>query len=136
MTRETKLMSGIIIVTLPSIMYGGYFLLTILNGEMEALGLTDFQKAMFRAGHAHAGVLTILSLLAQIFADHARLAGGWRWLSRISFPTGALLISGGFFAAAAGAGSTKVNDLVVLIYLGIGVLATGMITLGIGLIRK
>ncbi len=136
MTRDTKLMSGIIIVSLPTIMYGGYFLLTILNGEMEALGLTDFQKAMFRAGHAHAGVLTILSLLAQIFTDHTRLAKGWRWLSRVSFPAGALLVSGGFFGSAAGAGLTKANDLIVLIYLGIAVLAAGMITLGIGLIRK
>ena len=89
MTRDAKLMAGIILISLPSIMYGGYFLLTILNGEMEALGLTDFQKAMFRAGHAHAGVLTLLSLIAQIFVDHAKLSKGWGWLSRVAFPTGA-----------------------------------------------
>ena len=136
MTRDAKLMAGIILISLPSIMYGGYFLLTILNGEMESLGLTDFQKAMFRAGHAHAGVLTLLSLIAQIFVDHAKLSKGWGWLSRVAFPTGALLVSGGFFAAAGGEGLTRANGWIGLIYLGVAVLAAGMVTLGIGLIKK
>ena len=69
MTTETKKTSGIIILTVPTIVYGGYFLLTILSGQHGELGLTDFQKSMFRAGHAHAGVLVILALVAQLFVD-------------------------------------------------------------------
>ena len=39
-------------------------MLKILSGQAN-LPLTDFQKSMFRAGHAHAGVLVILAILAQ-----------------------------------------------------------------------
>jgi hypothetical protein len=55
MTSLTKLFCGIILLTVPTIQYGGYFLLTILSGKSN-LPLTDFQKSMFRAGHVHAGV--------------------------------------------------------------------------------
>ncbi len=47
-----------------------FFLLGLLSGQYEELQLTEFQKAMFRAGHAHAGVLVILSLVAQLFVEH------------------------------------------------------------------
>jgi hypothetical protein len=51
MTRETKKTSGFILLTVPSIIYGGYFLHTILSGQQEYLALTNFQKSMFRAGN-------------------------------------------------------------------------------------
>jgi hypothetical protein len=37
--------------------------------------LTQFQQAFARAGHAHAGVLVILSLVVQLYADTAALEG-------------------------------------------------------------
>jgi hypothetical protein len=61
MTRITKKISGFILLSVPTIIYGGYFLLTALSGQQEHLQLTDFQKSMFRAGHAHAGVLLIIT---------------------------------------------------------------------------
>lgn len=97
MTNESRKMSGFILLSVPSIIYGGYFLLSVLSGEQEQLQLTDFQKAMFRAGHAHAGVLVILSLVAQIFADYAALSKMWLWITRFLFPISAIVISFGFF---------------------------------------
>ena len=82
----TKKICGIILLTIPSIIYGGYFLLMVLSGQEAELELTSFQQSMFRAGHAHAGVLVILSLVAQVLTDHANLSKGWEWLVRISFP--------------------------------------------------
>jgi hypothetical protein len=47
-------------IVLPTVMYGGYSLLQLLNrGDV----LTPLQASLFRAGHAHAGVLTLMSLL-------------------------------------------------------------------------
>ena len=135
MTAEARKMSGFILLTMPSIIYGGYFLLTILSGQQESLGLTDFQKSMFRAGHAHAGVLVILSLLIQLFADHLPLSKLWVWTVRISFPLSAVLISLGFFASAMGQNVSAPNKLIGILYFGIGVLIFGMVTIGIGLIR-
>lgn len=90
MTNEARKISGYILLSVPTIIYGGYFLLTVLSGQQEHLQLTDFQKSMFRAGHAHAGVLVILALVAQLFADHASLSNRWKWFARLSFPISAL----------------------------------------------
>ena len=91
---------------------------------------------MFRAGHAHAGVLVILGLLVQLFADHVELSNGWKWIARLAVPIGALFISMGFFAAATGDQITKPNGLIAILYVGIAILILGLITLGVGLIRK
>ena len=96
MTNETRKISGYILFSVPTIIYGGYFLLSVLSGQHEELALTDFQKSMFRAGHAHAGVLVILALLVQLFADHVTLSNTWKWLARLSFPISAITISLGF----------------------------------------
>jgi Ni,Fe-hydrogenase I cytochrome b subunit len=135
MTKETKTMSGVILLSIPSIAYGGYFLLGVLSGNYPELELTGFQQAMFRAGHAHAGVLVILSLIAQIFCDHAKLSDAWKWVARVTLPASALLISGGFFAAAGSPGSTEPNAMIFILYLGIAVLVAGLVVLGVGLLR-
>ena len=132
----TKKICGIILLTIPSIIYGGYFLLMVLSGQEAELELTPFQQSMFRAGHAHAGVLVILSLVAQVLTDHANLCKGWEWLVRISFPLSAIAVSGGFFAAAIGDQLTRPNGMIVILYAGMVLLAVGLVTLGIGLIRE
>jgi hypothetical protein len=136
MTNEARKMSGIILCTVPTIVYGGYFLLTILSGNEDELHLTEFQKAMFRAGHEHAGVLVILSLIAQYYTDHASLSDIWKWISRISYPLAAIVISMGFFFSAIGDQLTKPNGLIFLLYIGMAILTLGLFTLGIGLVRN
>lgn len=121
---------------MPTIEFGGYFLINVISGREEDLALTDFQEAMFRAGHAHAGVLVILALVALILSDYARLNNASMWVARIGFPLSSILISGGFFAAATGNQLTQPNDLIIILYVGVFVLAISLITLGIGLIRK
>ena len=136
MTFEAKLMCGIILMTIPGIQFGGYFLLKVLTGGHKRLELNDFQKSMFRAGHAHAGVLVILSLICQLLTDQAALSPTLAWLVRAGVPSSALLISGGFFFSAMGKGVTKPNGLISLIYLGIVVLALSLVMLGVGLLRS
>lgn len=136
MSSKTKILCGIILITVPSIQYGGYFLLQVLSGKYPDLELTEFQISMFRAGHAHAGVLIIFSLLAQILSDHAKLGKIFEWTERLGFPSSALLISGGFFAGAIGSGVTEPTRGIALLYVGVFVLAYSLITLGIGLIRN
>lgn len=133
MTSIAKLMSGIIILTVPTIAYGGYFLLTILAGY-DKTALTDFQKAMFRAGHAHAGVLVLLSLIAQVLLDNVQLNAGMVLALRIAFPLAAILVSGGFFASAIGQGLTQPNGFITILYVGALLLVASLIVTGIALI--
>jgi hypothetical protein len=136
MSYLTKLMCGIILLTVPTIQFGGYFLLQILSGRQAGLGLNEFQKAMFRAGHAHAGVWVIFSLVAQVLVDHAALPKGLEWLVRIGFPLAAILVSAGFFGAASGKDVQQPTQLIVLVYAGALLLAAAVLTLGIGLLRN
>lgn len=135
MTPEAKKTSGIIILTVPSIIYGGYFLLSVLSGQQNQLELTDFQKSMFRAGHAHAGVLVIFALIAQIFTDYATLSSPIKWMVRVAFPLSAILVSLGFFAGAIGKNIVQPTDLIGILYTGMAILTLALATLGLGLVR-
>jgi hypothetical protein len=63
MTREARLMSGIILITVPTIQYGGYFLLTSLMSKGSGYMENPLRQNFFRAGHAHAGVIVTLAHL-------------------------------------------------------------------------
>jgi hypothetical protein len=83
MTREARLLSGIILITIPTIQYGGYFLLTSLMNKGSGYMDNPLRQNFFRAGHAHAGVIVILSLVCQILADAAMLPTPLLWFDRI-----------------------------------------------------
>jgi hypothetical protein len=55
------------------------------------------RQNFFRAGHAHAGVIVILSLVCQMLADAAVLPSPLLWVVRIGVPLAAILFSSGFF---------------------------------------
>ena len=67
MTREARLMSGIILITVPTIQYGGYFLLTSLMNKGSGYMENSLRQNFFRAGHAHAGVIVILASCVRFF---------------------------------------------------------------------
>src|SRR5207249_370056 len=83
MTREARMISGIILITVPTIQYGGYFLLTSLMNKSSGYMENPLRQNFFRAGHAHAGVIVILSLVCQILADSAVLPSPLVWVVRI-----------------------------------------------------
>jgi hypothetical protein len=135
MTREARLLSGIILITVPTIQYGGYFLLTSLTDKSSGYTENPLRQNFFRAGHAHAGVIVILSVVCEILADAAVLPVSVCWLVRIGMPLSAILISGGFFFSMAPPAATQPNGAVSLIYVGAVILAASVLTLAIGLIR-
>jgi hypothetical protein len=93
MTREARLLSRIILITVPTIQYGGYFLLTSVMDKGSGYMENPLRQSFFRAGHAHAGVNVILSLVGQMFADAAVLPSPLIWFVRIGVPLAAILIS-------------------------------------------
>jgi hypothetical protein len=129
------MMSGIILITVPTIQYGGYFLLTSLMNKGSGYMDNPLRQNFFRAGHAHAGVIVILSLICQVLADGAALPTSLLWLVRIAVPLAAILISSGFFFSVLEPGATQANGAVFLIYAGAVVLAVGVVSLGVGLLR-
>jgi hypothetical protein len=134
MNRDARLMSGILLITVPTIQYGGYFLLRLFSGQMPGMKPSPLQTSFFRAGHAHAGVLVILSLICQMFVEHAALGPGFAWLVRIAVPLAAILIPLGFFLSVTFT-PDRPNEWIWPLYAGALVLAISVVVLGIGLIR-
>jgi len=134
-SRDAKLMCGITLLTVPTIMYGGVTLLGILTDGTAGLAPSDLeleetQWALWRAGHAHAGVLTILSLVIQVLLDAARLSLSMKWTARVTAPLGGVAISGGFFGVA------FISAFQWLLYFGAFSLVVTLLLTGIGLLRN
>ncbi|HKD53234.1 MAG TPA: hypothetical protein VKB72_03370 [Steroidobacteraceae bacterium] len=133
LSRDARLVSAITLLVVPTIMYGGWTLLGLLtHGTVVArpnIRLDETQWALWRAGHAHAGVWTILSLLLQIFLDSARLSVAAKWLARICAPLAAVFLSAGFFGVAVSVSFRW------LIYLGVLSMVTALLLTVLGLIR-
>ena len=81
-----KLFTVIVLISLPTVMYGGYALLELLSKEK----LTEFQRTYFRAGHAHAGVLLVMTLATLAVLNGTEFGDGARWVACILLAAGVL----------------------------------------------
>ena len=90
-----RLFSIISWIALPTVMFGGYSLLGLMGRSNS--WLTSFRATYFRAGHAHAGVLLILSLLYYTYLAQTTFSGGLKLAACIVLLVGLLAQSGGFF---------------------------------------
>ena len=133
LSRTSRRIAGLLLLSVTAIESGGYFLTRVSSGQET---LTEFQQSFSRAGHGHAGVLVILSLVGVILADAADLHGALGYVARLGVPLGAVLMPLGFFLSSSTPGATEPNGLVVLLWLGALSLAVGVVTLGIGLLRS
>ena len=131
MSAESASTAGVLLLTLVAVAWGGSFLLRVHHGREAA---THFQAASYRAGHAHAGVLVLLALVVQPYADAAALPGGWDRLARSGVGLAAILMPAGFFLGALGRGRTSPSRWRVLVPAGGVVLVVGVVTLGAGLL--
>jgi hypothetical protein len=133
MSPDARLMCGISLILVPTIVYGGLTILGVISngafGMPAPKNLSPSQMTFYRAGHAHAGVLTLLALFLQIALDSATLAPALIWPARVGALAAALLVSGGFFAIA------HVRALRGVLYAGAVLVAATTLTVGIGLIR-
>jgi len=135
MTYESRRLAGILLLLIPTVEFGGASILTLLindPGYME----NPLRQNLWRAGHAHAGVLLILSLVLLRYVDEAALSDGLKRLVRLAIPGAAILLPTAFFFSVLNADATRPNAVIYLAYVGAVVLAIGLVTLGIGLIRK
>ena len=94
MSRESRLTAGILLILLPAVVYGGTSILSLLIGD-PGYAQNELRQDLWRAGHAHAGVLLVLSPDA-----------------------------------------TEPNAMIYLAFVGAVSLASGVLVLGIGLVRR
>jgi hypothetical protein len=135
MSRESRMSAGILLVVLPSVMYGGLSLLGFLTRNSPGYADNPLRHDLFRAGHAHAGVYLVLSLVMLRYVDEAVLSPFWKWIARAGAPIAAILIPAAFFLSVASPTAKQPNGLMNLAYVGALFLAAAVLSLGVGLIR-
>ena len=95
LVEPIKLFAIISWVLLPTVMFGRYSLLKLKRDQNT--WLTAFRESHFRAGHAHAGVLLILSLVYYLFLGQTSFPAIAKIIASLLFLLGILAQSGGFF---------------------------------------
>jgi hypothetical protein len=80
-------------------------------------------------------VWLVLSLVALRYVDEAALSEGMRWVVRLAFPVAALLMPLAFFLSVLSPEATEPNAIINLAFVAGLLLAVGLLTLGVGLVR-
>ena len=135
MTYPSRLLAGILLIVLPTVMVGGVSILSLVIGDPTYME-NPLRQDLWRAGHAHAGVWLILALLALRYVDEANLSNVMKWLVRGSIPIAAILVPTAFFLSVLSTDATAPNALIYLAYVGAVLLAVGVLALGVGLVRR
>lgn len=134
MSNASRRLAGLLLVILPTVVFGGVSLLRLLIDD-PAYMENALRQDLWRAGHAHAGVLLILSLVALHYVDEAALSPRLKQIARQAFPVSAILLPAAFFLSVLSPEATAPNGFIYLAYAGAVVLAIGMVLLGVGLLR-
>jgi hypothetical protein len=135
LSAASRRQAGIILVVLPTVIYGGVSLLSLLIDPGGAYLRNPLRQNLWRAGHAHAGVLLVLSLLTLRYVDEATLPPGARHFVRAAVPGAAILLPLAFFVSVLSPSVEVAGPIVYLAFPGALLLAAGLLTLGVGLLR-
>src|SRR5690625_6962570 len=126
LSASAQVVAGIVLLAAISVASGGLLLTNIIQGRVE---VTDFQKAFYRSGHAHAGVLIMLGLLCLLFTETTSLTGIWPWLSRTGVLIAAILMPSVCFFSAMVSGRAKPSRWIITFRVGSIFMVAGLSSL-------
>ena len=137
MSRESRMLAGILLVVLPSDDLRRPNSPRFCAQPEILPGYNDnpLRHDLWRAGHAHAGVYLVLSLVMLRYVDEAVLSPFWKWLARTGAPIAAIMIPAAFFLSVVSPTAKEPNGLINLAYIGALFSAAAVLRLGVGLIR-
>ena len=127
-----RLFSIISWIALPTVMFGGYSLLGLL--ARDNAWLTPFRATYFRAGHAHAGVLLVLSLVYYSYLAQTTFSDSLKLAACIVLVVGILAQSGGFFLHMLAGKPGRYSAGTLMTISGALLLALAALLLAVGLI--
>ncbi|MEU8007343.1 hypothetical protein AB0B66_39800 [Catellatospora sp. NPDC049111] len=134
MSHATLLTAGILLITVSTIVFGGLSLLMSIVKRIPGYLDNPVRRALWTAGHAHAGVLVIFALVALPYLDQTGYSPGTQTLVRALLVAPPIVMSLGFFLSVVRPTDTKPNKLIWLVPLGGASLVAGTLTLGLGLV--
>ncbi|MEQ4717109.1 MULTISPECIES: hypothetical protein [unclassified Nonomuraea] len=134
MSPQSLSTAGVLLITVPGVAFGGVTLLKFLMRNVPGYLDNPVRRGLWRAGHAHAGVLVLFSLVAMLYVDQASLPEGVKALTRALIVAAPILMPLGFFLSVVRPSDTKPSRLIWLTVAGGVCLAVGTLTLGVGLL--
>jgi len=75
MVPESRRLAGILLILVPAVGFGGANLLSMIVGQTPGYLDNPLRQDLWRAGHAHAGIMLILALVLLRYVDETRLMG-------------------------------------------------------------
>jgi hypothetical protein len=136
MTVESRRLAAVLLLVYPTVVIGGVSVLRFLVGREPGYVDNPLRQDLWRAGHAHAGVLLILSLVLLRYVDEAVLTPTWKAIARLTTPLAAILLPIAYFLSVLSPDATEANGIIALAFVGAAVLTVGFIVLGVGLLRR
>ena len=133
LSPESRTTAAQLLIILPTVILGGVSILTLLIRDPR-YRQNPLRQQLWRAGHAHAGVLLIVSLLALLYVDQTSLSEMWKQVVRTAIPASAIFLPVAFFLSVLSPTATKPNKLIYLAYVGAASLVLGLVVLGVGLL--
>jgi hypothetical protein len=134
MSTTSLSIAGVLLITVPGVAFGGVTLLKFLMRDVPGYLDNPVRRGLWRAGHAHAGVLVLFALVAMLYVDRSGLSEPLRTAVRLLIVAGPILMPLGFFLSVIRPGDTRPNRLIGLTFAGGACLAAGTLILGIGLL--
>lgn len=92
-----RILGAVSWVLLIAVVFGGESLLRFLSGGDD---LTAHEEQFFRAGHGHAGVLTIVGILYSLYLGKTALPSRAQYIAWIVYAIGVGGVAGGMFLHA------------------------------------
>jgi hypothetical protein len=132
--EPAKVYPIVALLSLVTVEYGGWALLSFITSRRGQM--SEFQTTFFRAGHAHAGVLLVLSLVYFLYlGSRTDFAESTQWIAGAILLAGILAQSGGFFLhlGVGEAGRSSVGTR--LTRSGALLIATALVFLVVGIAR-
>ena len=131
--EPTTLLPIVSLLSLVSVEYGGWSLLGFLTGRGQ---LGEFREQFFRAGHAHAGVLLVLSLVYFLHLDRTGYSDGVKWFAGSLLLAGIMAQSGGFFIHLGLGQPNRSSPGTIVTRFGALLIAAALVILAAGLLRS
>jgi hypothetical protein len=135
MSESTVRAAGILLVILPAVAFGGASILFLwITTRIAYYTKNRLRQRLWAAGHAHAGVLLVLALVAFLYLDNANLSGAATAFVLAAIPAAAVFVPAAYFLSVLRPDADRPNALINLAYVGYLSLTAGLLVLGIGML--
>lgn len=135
LSQASRNMGAVLILSFLGVMFGGSVLtwrIVNLPGYLES----PLHQDLWRAGHAHAALFLLLTLVLLPWIDAARASEGLRWALRILISSASLTFPLAFFLGAPNPATASPEPALGLLIPGAILLAAGLTILAWALLRK